>query len=113
MPFSTAAKNAALDGIPVDRIRLHAGDPGVLGTDNALGAGLTAATFAAASGGERALSAAVGVSGLASNQSVTWFSIWQNSGTVFLGAFQITVGDVTANVSGQYTLSTTTKLTTS
>jgi hypothetical protein len=113
MPFSTTAKNQALDGITIDRIRLHSGDPGSAGTNNALGAGLSTASFAAASGGERALSSAVTVTGLTANQSVTWFSIWLNSGTVFKGGFQITVGDVTANSAGEYTLTTATKITAS
>lgn len=114
MAFSTTAKNEALDGIIIDRIRLHSGDPGSAGTDNALGAGLSAATFGAASGGERALSGDVQVTGLTGGQSVTHFSIWENSGTVFKGGFAIASGDVTANAAGEYTLKgTTTKITAS
>jgi hypothetical protein len=113
MPFSTTAKNEALNGITVDRIRLHSGDPGSAGTNNQLGSGLSTASFATASGGERVLSAAVTVTGLTANQSVTWFSVWQNSGTVFKGGFQITTGDTTANSAGEYTLTTATKLTAS
>lgn len=110
MAFSTAAKNQALNGIIVDRIRLHSGDPGAAGANNALGAGLSTASFSTASGGERALATNVTVSGLSANQSVTWFSIWENSGSVFKGAFQITSGDVQANAAGDYTLTTGTKL---
>jgi hypothetical protein len=113
MPFSEVAKNQALDGITVDRVRLHSGAPGAAGTDNALGAGLSAATFSAASGAERVLASAVEVTGLAANQSVTHFSVWLNSGTVFKGGFPITSGDVQANAAGEYTLTTGTKLTAS
>jgi hypothetical protein len=111
MPFAAVAKNEALDGIIVDRIRLHSGDPGAAGTANALGAGLSAATFSAAASGERALASGVTVSGLAANQAVAFFSVWQNSGTVFKGGFPITSGDTTANAAGEYTLAVGTKLT--
>lgn len=104
MPMSTAAKNQALDALTLDRIRLHSGDPGSAGTNNALGAGLSAATFAAASSGSRALSGDVTVTGLAAAQSVTYFSVWQNAGTVFQGSGQITSGAVNADGSGQYVL---------
>jgi hypothetical protein len=110
MPFSSVALNQALDGVTVDRIQLHSGDPGAAGTTNALGTKV-AATFAAAGSGQRLLSADVLVTGLSPNQAVTWFSIWLNTGTVFKGGFQITSGDTQANAAGEYTLKgTTTKL---
>jgi hypothetical protein len=111
MGFSTTAKNTMLDALTADRVRLHSGDPGAAGTNNALGAGLSAATFDAAASGERVLSAQVDVTGLAASQSVTYFSVWKNAGTVFEGSGQITTGDVTANASGEYSLTTATKLT--
>lgn len=113
MPYSEAAKNQALDGITVDRIRLHSGDPGAAGTDNQLGAGLSAATFNAAATSERALATAVTVTGLAANQSVTHYSLWLNAGTVFKGGFAISTGDVTANAAGEYILAVGTKMTAS
>jgi hypothetical protein len=114
MPFAAVAKNEALDGIIVDRVRLHSGDPGSAGTDNELGAGLSAATFSAASGTERPLASDVTVTGLTPAVSVTHFSVWLNSGTVFKGGFPITSGSVNADGSGQYVLkATTTKLTAS
>jgi hypothetical protein len=114
MPFAVTAKNLALDAITCDRIRLHSGDPGSAGTDNALGAGLSAATFNAASSAERVLNADVTVTGLSAAQSVTYFSVWLNSGTVFRGGFAITSGAVNADGAGQYVLkATTTKLTAS
>lgn len=111
MPFSTTAKNEQLDALTADRIRLHSGDPGAAGTSNTLGT-LTACTFAAASNGERVLSAQVDFTGLTANQSVTWFSVWDNNGgdPVFLGRGQITSGDVQANAAGEFSLTTGTKL---
>lgn len=112
MAYATTAINLALDAITLDRIRLHSGDPGAAGTDNALGAGLSAATFNAAASGERLLDADVTVTGLSAAQSVTHFSLWLNSGTVFRGGFAMTSGDVAANAAGEYTLkATTTKMT--
>ena len=101
-----------LDSLTVDRVRLHSGDPGAAGTNNTIAAfGLTAATFNAASGGERTLASDVAFTGGTALQSVTYFSAWQNSGTVFQGSGQITSGDVAANAAGAYTLvATTTKL---
>lgn len=111
MPFSVVALNEGLNAILVDRIRLHSGDPGAAGTNNALGSGLSSATFNAAAGGERLLNTNVTVTGLTANQSVTWFSVWLSSGTIFKGRFLISSEDVMANASGEYTLkSGTTKL---
>lgn len=111
MPFSTTAKNLMLDALDVDAIRLHSGDPGAAGTANALGAGLSAATFGAASGAARALSAQVNVTGLAASQSVTHFSVWKTAGAIFRGSAAIASGDVTANAAGEYSLATGTQLT--
>lgn len=108
MPFSTTAKNAMLDALTLDRIRLHSGDPGANGTDNELGSGLSTATFDAAANGERALGSDVTVTGLSASQSVTHFSVWRNSGTVFWGSGAITTGDTTANGDGEFTLTDST-----
>ena len=112
MPFSTTALNEALNGITVDRVRLHSGDPGGAGTSNALGS-LTAATFSTASGGERLLATDVQLTGLGASQAVSHFSVWLNSGTVFKGGFPLAGGsDTNANAAGEYTLkATTTKMT--
>jgi hypothetical protein len=108
--FSETAKNSMLGGISPDEIRLHNGDPGAAGTANRVGGsdGEESATFASASGGERALSSPVEFTGLAASQSVTWFSVWD--GATFLGKGQITSGDVAANAAGAFTLTTGTKL---
>ena len=107
MPYAVTARNLALDAITVDRVRLHSGDPGSAGTDNALGS-LTAATFNAAASGERLLDADVTLTSLGANQAVSHFSVWLNSGTVFRGGFSITSGDTNANSAGEYTLKATT-----
>ena len=109
MPFSTAAKNSMLNALEPDGVRLHSGDPGSAGTSNALGSGNESATFDAAANGERALTSDVTVTGLSAEQSVTHFSVWDD--TVFLGSGQITSGDTAANADGEFTLKgTTTKL---
>jgi hypothetical protein len=112
MAYSTTALNEALDGITVDRVRLHSGAPGASGTDNALGSATVACTFNAASGGERLLNADVAFTGLGASATVSHFSLWENAGTVFKGGFARTGGDATANAAGEYTLkATTTKMT--
>jgi hypothetical protein len=110
--FSAGAKNTMLDALTPNQLQLHDGDPGAAGTTNRVGGanGEEAATFAAASGAERALSTAVEFTGLTASQSVTWFSVWNTSGPTFLGKGQITAGDVAANAAGEYTLTTGTKL---
>ena len=110
MPFATTAKNAMLDSLTFDAIRLHSGAPGAAGTDNALGAGISAATFSAASSASRALASAVEVTGLSASQSVTHFSVWTTSGTVFRGSGTISSGDVAANSAGEFSLAVGTAL---
>lgn len=115
MAFSTTAKNQALDAITVDRVSLHSGDPGTDGVNGYISAaGRQAATFNAASGGERLLNADVAFTGMSAGQSVTHFGVWLNAGTVFKCGAAIASGDVTANAAGEYTLKgTTTKITAS
>ena len=111
--FSTTAKNTMLDALTVNQIQLHNGDPGAAGTTNRVGGanGEAAATFAAAASGSRALNADVDFTGLTASQSVTWISVWNTTGPVFQGKAQITAGDVAANASGEYTVTTATALT--
>jgi len=110
--FSVAAKNQMLGGITPNQLQLHNGDPGAAGTANRVGGGNgeEAATFAAASNGERALASNVDFTGLAASQTVTWFSVWNTSGPTFLGKGQITSGDTAANAAGEFSLTTATKL---
>lgn len=111
MANSVNMRNEALDGCVLDRVRLHSGDPGAAGTSNALGAGLSNATFSAASSGERLLASDVTVTGLSANQSVTHFSVWKSTGSVFQGGYPIVSGDVQANAAGEYKLKAGTKVT--
>lgn len=112
MGFSTTARNQALDGITVDRVSLHSGDPGTTGANLIAGGGKQAATFNAAGSGERVLNADVAFSGLGAGQAVTHFGVWLASGDVFKCGYPIDTGDQAANAAGEYTLkATTTKLT--
>lgn len=106
MPIAVGTKNSMLDGVTLNAIRLHSADPGSSGTNAALGAGRSAATFGAASAGSRSLSSPVAVTGLAANQSVTHFSVWTESGAVFRGSGAISSGDTAANSAGEFTLAT-------
>lgn len=109
--FSTAALNEALDGITVDRVSLHSGDPGTTGANYISDAGKQAATFNAAASEERVLNADVDFSGMDPSQSVTHWGAWLNSGDVFKAGGALT-GDQAANAAGEYTLKgTTTKIT--
>jgi len=107
--FSTEGKNIMLDGLTPDEVQLHDGDPGSSGTANRVGGtdGEEAATFSAASGGERALASQVDFTGLDGGQTVTWFSVWE--GATFVGKGELT-GDTAANAAGEISLTTDTKL---
>jgi len=109
--FAPSAVALALDAITVDRVSLHSGDPGTTGANYITAAGRQPATFNAASGGERVLSADVNFSGMTGGQAVTHWGAWLNAGTVFRCGNVVT-GDQTANAAGEYTLKgTTTKIT--
>lgn len=111
MSFSVIARNQALDGITVDRVSLHSGDPGTTGANFISGGGKQPATFNAASSGERVLNADVAFTGLGASQGVTHFGAWLASGDVFKFGAALT-GDQAANAAGEYTLKgTTTKIT--
>ena len=115
MGVSVTARNQALDGITVDRVSLHSGDPGTDGSNLIAAGGKQAATFNAAGAvtdGERHLDADVEFSGMEASQSVTHFGAWLNAGDVYKCGGQITSGDVAANAAGEYTLKgTDTKIT--
>jgi hypothetical protein len=113
MAFSTTARNQALDGVTVDRVSLHSGDPGTTGANYISGGGKQAATFNTAASGERLLNADVAFTGLGASQSVTHFGAWLAAGDVYkFGA--VLTGDTAANAAGEYTLKgTTTKMTAS
>ena len=109
--FSGDAKDTMLDALTADEVQLHDGDPGASGTANRIGDenGVEAATFAAASGGERALAEQVDFTGLDASQSVTWFSVWTAGTSTFLGKGELS-GDLAANAAGEISLTTATKL---
>lgn len=112
--FSEAAKNEMLDALDPGEVRLHDGDPGDEGDDNRVGGsnGVESASFSSADGGERTLASQVDFTGLDPQQTVTWFSVWDASGSpdVFLGKGEITSGDTSANAAGAYSLTTATAL---
>jgi hypothetical protein len=110
MPFSVATKNAMLDAITFNGIRLHSGAPGASGTDNFVDSAIASATFSSASSSSRALASAVEVTGLAANQSVTHYSVWTTAGAVFRGSGTISSGDVAANSAGEFSLAVGTAL---
>ena len=110
MSSTTAFKNLLLDASDINTLSLHSGDPGGSGTSNEVsGGGYTrqSCTFAAAASGEKALSAAVNFTTLAS-QSVTYLGFWASS--TFRGSRQLS-GDTSANAIGQYQVTAATKLT--
>src|SRR5690606_32151263 len=101
MGWTTAYKNSLLDGDPLEPnlLSLHDGDPGASGTSNEVTGGSyarEAATFAAATSAERALSGDVAFSGPAL-QSVTHVGIWNSTGPTFLGSFERSSGDTAFN----------------
>lgn len=109
--FSNAAKALMLDALTANLIGLHTGDPGSAGTSNEVSGGgyaRVAATFDAASSGQRLLNAAVDFVGPASS-SVTWMSVWNSTGPVFLGRTPLT-GDTAFNSLGEFTIAATTTL---
>jgi hypothetical protein len=108
--FSEGAKDTALDALTVNQIKLHDGDPGSAGTANRVGDtnGIEAATFNAASSGERTVNADVEFTGLDPDQAVTFASAWNSSGDVFQGSSAVT-GDQAANAAGAFTITTGSK----
>lgn len=110
--FVEAAKHTMLNALTADRVQLHSGDPGAAGTNNVVATTYVAATFSAASGGERVLASDVAFTGLTANQTITHMTVWNhNGGTAILHGSKAITGDQAANASGEYTLkATTTKL---
>ena len=121
MPFIEATKNAMLDAITVDRIKLHDGAPGAAGNDNVVdfaagGATYVAATFSAASSAARALATAreftaAGLGLLDANQAVTYITFWEDDTTPILRASEAVTGVQAADGDGNYYVTTDTALT--
>ena len=111
MNSTEATKNLVLDALDITQFGLHSGAPGAAGTANEVsGSGYArqAGTLAAASGGERAVSAQIDFSTPAS-QSVTHISLW--AGSTFRLSIPRTSGDSAANSAGEYSIGTGTKVT--
>lgn len=106
--YTETIKNTMLDAFTPSHCQLHSGDPGAAGTSNAVGV-KQAGTFAAASGGSRALNAQIDFTGLSANQAVSWFSVWGEAGATFYARGELT-GDSNANASGEFSLTTATSL---
>ena len=79
------AKNEGLDGIVVDNVQLHSGDPGVSGTNNVVASTMTAISLAAASGAVRAMASPLDIPVPAT--TVSHYSLWGNSGLKSTKAF--------------------------
>lgn len=79
MSIPTYAKNAALDGLTYTQVSLHSAYPGTTGGNEISGSPYArqTATIAAASGGQRVLSAAVSVPVPAS--TIRWLGWWDGS----------------------------------
>jgi hypothetical protein len=81
MGFTTAAKNAALDGMTLNTLSLHTGYPGTTGANEVSGGtpayARQSATFGAASGGQRTLSSSVTFDVPAT--TVRWIGVWNGS----------------------------------
>jgi len=114
MGFAAIARNQALDGILVDRVALHSGDPGTNGANYISAGGKQAATFDAGgtqAAGERRLTGDIAFTGMTALQTVTHFGVWLAAGDVYKCGAALT-GDQAANAAGEYTLKvTTTKIT--
>ena len=112
MAFSPAALDIATDAVAAAalRARTHTGDPGAAGTANAGTGSAQPCAWASSSGGEATLSSPVPFTGLGASEAVTWFSVWNEANSTFLGRGQITTGDVAANAAGEFTLGAGTKL---
>ena len=108
MAFNSAGLNAAVDGIATEAayVSLHSADPGTTGTSELTGGSPAyarkAATWAAASAGERALSADLTFD-VAAGSTVAYFGLWDaaTAGN-FLGGFAVT--SETYGAQGEYVL---------
>lgn len=102
-------KNLLLDASDINILSLHNGDPGSSGTSNEITSGgyeRESATFASASGGEKALSADVEFTATA-GQEVTHLGLW--SDTTFRGSAELS-GDLSFNSEGKLKITTGTKI---
>lgn len=78
MPLTTATKNTMLDAIAPNLIKLHSGAPSAAGDQNLIAGASKACTYAAATNGERDLSAAVEID-VPLGATVSHYSVWQGA----------------------------------
>lgn len=109
MPTTTALKNEALNGIQIDGVQLHSGNPGPAGDQNVISGTMKSCSFASASNGERYLASAVNWTGLQPNQTITHVTFWKLGSPNVLKAYGALQGDTQANSQGEFTLTTQTK----
>lgn len=111
MPWSTQAKNEALNAVTINLLSLHDGDPGADGTANEIaGVNRKPASFGAAVNGERTLEAEVTFTGGVQGQTVAYLGFWEDGNpAIFKGAQAIT-GDTAFNSLGEFVISTGTKI---
>jgi len=98
--ITDAAKNEAADGVVIDTIKLHSGDPGAAGTTNEISGASSAITLAAASGGVREMASPLDISVPAS--TVSHYSLWGSATLKSTRAFdtpEVYAGAGTATVS--------------
>jgi hypothetical protein len=108
MPFSNAAMIVGANAIrsACGGMQLHTGNPGAGGAANKSSAPMQVPAWTVVSGdGDWGLAAPVAFTGCTPNGAITYLSLWSNiSGSgVWYGNFALT-GDLTADVSGDYTL---------
>ena len=77
MGLTTTGINEALNGIAVDEIRLHSGDPGATGVANPISGATKPAVWATTSNGaSRDLDATVTAIAIPQGITVSWWSAW-------------------------------------
>lgn len=85
--LTDSALNQAADGVTVDRIKLHSGDPGAAGTLNEIAATETVISLGAASGGVRSMATAVDINVPAG--TVSHYSLWMGTTVKAVDAFSL------------------------
>ena len=78
MPLTTVTKNAMLNAIAPDLIKLHSGAPSAAGDQNLIAGASKACVYAAAANGERDLDDAVEVD-IPPGETVSHYSVWQGA----------------------------------
>jgi hypothetical protein len=89
--YKDPMKNAMLNAVSIDSIRLHSGNPGDDGLANAV-SDCVFVSFGCSTQGKRQLLYDVVVEGMKPNQPVSFISIWGESGTVFRCSIELDGG---------------------